>query len=211
MIGPDDLTARLRQLAREHGLTVKSVLLAAHCLALRLLTGARDITSGVITHGRPELEDTERIVGMFLNIMPIRLNDQPGDSWIATAQEAFRQEREGHAHRHYPFGAIQRDQRGRVCESVLNYVHFYQLTEVVTTPGIRLLDLRTWEITNMALVVTAVTDPADNRIWLRIDCDAHALGSDQADILAKGWLEILRRMTESPDEPAELGSLATGT
>jgi hypothetical protein len=42
-------------------------------------------------------------------------------------------------------------------------------------------------------VVTAVTDPADDQIWLRIDCDAHALGSDQADMLAKGWLPSVTR------------------
>jgi non-ribosomal peptide synthetase component F len=199
---PDDLAARVRQLAAQHGLTVKSVLLAAHCLTLQRLTGTRDVTTAVVTHTRPELEGTERTVGMFLNVMPIRMTSAAAGTWLAAAQVAFRQERAGYAHRHYPPRALFQ-QTGWLPQAALNYVHFYQLTDVLRTPGLRLLELRTWEVGDGPLVVNAIVDPVDGRIALRIDTDARTLGSEQTDEVARNWGDILRRMTGTPNQPID--------
>ena len=50
-------TARLRTLARELAVPLKSVLLAAHLKALSLACASACVTSGIITHGRPESRD----------------------------------------------------------------------------------------------------------------------------------------------------------
>ncbi|MFE0201454.1 condensation domain-containing protein, partial [[Kitasatospora] papulosa] len=61
------LVDRVRHFAAEHTLPVKSVLFAAHALTLAALAGTRDVTTGLITHGRPELAGAERTAGLFLN------------------------------------------------------------------------------------------------------------------------------------------------
>ncbi|MGK5628543.1 amino acid adenylation domain-containing protein [Streptomyces sp. URMC 123] len=204
---PEELAAGVRRLAHEHALPVKSVLLAAHCLTLRLLTGREDVVTGVVTHGRPEREGAERIAGLFLNTVPVRL-DTAAESWLAVAREAFRQEREGHAHRLYPLSAIQEDHGSAVFETAFNYVHFRQLAEVLDLPGVRLRSFRTWEETNFALLVNAVTDPAGDRLGLRIDCDGRVFGAGQADLLAESYLAVLRRMVERPGEEVDFAFLA---
>ena len=58
---------------------MKSLLLAAHCVTLQRLSGEADVTTGLVTHGRPGRAGAEVAAGLFLNTIPIRLNEQSGD------------------------------------------------------------------------------------------------------------------------------------
>ena len=205
---PGDLVERIRRFAAEHSLPVKSVLFAAHALTLAMLAGTRDVTTGLITHGRPELAGAERIAGLFLNTVPVRL-DTARDSWLEVAREGFRQEQDGHPHRRYPLSAIQEDHGGPVLDTAFNYVHFRQLSHVLGLPGLRLREFRSWEENDFRLMVNAVTEPDATGMWLRIDCDGATFSAEQGDLFATGYLSILRRMVEQPHEQADFAFLAS--
>ncbi len=204
---PGALVEQMRHFAAEHSLPVKSVLFAAHSLTLAMLAGTRDVTTGLITHSRPELAGAERIAGLFLNTVPVRL-DTALDSWLDVAREGFRQEREGHLHRRYPLSAIQEDHGGPVVDTAFNYVHFHQLSHVLGLPGLRLTDFRTWEENDFRLLVNAVTEPDSTGMWLRIDCDGETFSAEQGDLFATGYLSILRRMLERPHDKPDFAFLA---
>src|SRR5205823_10190817 len=61
---PNDLHDDLQRLARKAGVPLRSVLLAAHLKVMSLLSGQADVLSGVVTHGRPEGPDGERVPGL---------------------------------------------------------------------------------------------------------------------------------------------------
>ncbi|MEE1756461.1 non-ribosomal peptide synthetase [Streptomyces sp. SP18CS02] len=204
---PDELTSAVRDFARTHTLPVKSVLFAAHLLTLRLFSGTDDLTTGLVTHGRPEREGSERIAGLFLNTMPVRL-DTARDSWLDVVREAFRSEQDSHPHRRYPLSAIQEDLGITVLDTAFNYIHFRQLAAVYSLPGVRSLGFRAWEETNFSLLVNAVTDPADDRIWLRMDFQGRAFSPAQSELYAHSFTEILRRVVHHPQEPADFAFLA---
>ncbi|MGC5363113.1 amino acid adenylation domain-containing protein [Streptomyces sp. DT24] len=206
---PDELTERLRGLARDRELPLKSVLFTAHTLALSLYSGTPDVTTGLVTHGRPEHEGAERIAGLFLNTMPVRLDTAAG-TWAEVVQDAFRQEQRTYPHRRYPLSAVQEDLGVTVLETAFNYIHFRQLTEVFALPGVAMRDFRTWEETNFQLLVNAMTDPTDGRIRLRLDCHGRTFSPAQADLYADGFTAVLRRMTQHPDEPVDFGFLREG-
>ncbi|MFF4426424.1 amino acid adenylation domain-containing protein [Streptomyces sp. NPDC001549] len=205
---PGALVEQVRHFAAEHTLPVKSVLFAAHTLTLAMLAGTRDVTTGLITHCRPELAGAERTAGLFLNTVPVRL-DTARDSWLEVARESFRQEQDGHPHRHYPLSAIQEDHGGPVLETVFNYVHFHQLSHVLDLSGLRLTQFRTWEETDMRLLVNAVTEPDGSGIRLRVDCDGETFSAEQGDLFATGYLSILRRLVEQPDDEPDFTFLAS--
>lgn len=206
---PDELTAEARGFARERGLPMKSVLFAAHALALSLYSGTRDVVTGLVTHGRPEHEGAERIAGLFLNTMPVRLDIARG-TWADVIEEVFRQEQTTYAHRRYPLSSIQEDLGVTVLETAFNYVHFRQLTAVFELPGVEMRDFRTWEETNFQLLVNAMTSPTDDRIRLRMDCHGRTFTTAQADLYADGFTTILRHMIQHPDETADFGLLHRG-
>ncbi|OEJ34299.1 amino acid adenylation domain-containing protein [Streptomyces subrutilus] len=204
---PAELTEQVSLFARERALPVKSVLFAAHCLTLGLFSGSDDITTGLVTHGRPELEDADRIAGLFLNTMPVRLGTA-ADSWADVVRAAFRQEQQSHAHRRYPLSAIQEDRGSTVLETAFNYIHFRQLAAVFELPGVRLLDFRTWEETNFQLLVNAMTDPVDGSVRLRLDHHGLTFTPAQADLYAERFTAILDRLVHHPDEAPDFGFLA---
>ncbi|MEV4442709.1 amino acid adenylation domain-containing protein, partial [Streptomyces sp. NPDC049577] len=209
---PDDLAEGVRGLARRHALPVKSVLLAAHCLTLRLFSGLDEFTTGLVTHGRPEREDAERMAGLFLNTLPVRVGDAragaPG-SWLDVVREVFRQEREAHTHRRYPLSAIQEDHGGPVLHTAFNYVHFHVLAQVLGLPGLRLESFTTREETDFQLLVNAFTDPVDGRMGLRVDGGGQGITASQAELFARTFTAVLRRIVTRPEEAPDFAFLAT--
>lgn len=180
---------------------------AAHCLTLAMFAGTGDVTTGLITHGRPELAGAERTAGLFLNTVPLRL-DVTRDRWLDVAREAFRQEQDGHPHRRYPLSAIREDHGGPVLDTAFNYVHFHQLSQVLGLPDVRLRDVRTWEETDFGLLVNVVTEPDGGRVWMRIDHDGTGFSADQAALFADGYRRILRSMVEDPHAEPDFAFLA---
>ncbi|GAA2980055.1 non-ribosomal peptide synthetase [Actinokineospora diospyrosa] len=89
---PADLTARLTQVARGHGVTLNTVLAAAWGVVLGALTGRDDVVFGLAVSGRPpELAGVESMVGLFINTVPVRVAWSPADpvaTLLARLQDA---------------------------------------------------------------------------------------------------------------------------
>ncbi len=72
------LTAALTGLARRRGLTLNTLIQAAWAILLGRLTGRDDVVFGVTVAGRPpEIAGIERMVGLFINTLPLRIRLAP--------------------------------------------------------------------------------------------------------------------------------------
>lgn len=69
-----DLLKRLDAQAQRYKCTLKEICLSAHIYLLGIITTEKDVVTGVVTHDRPSIEDGEKILGCFLNTVPIRIN-----------------------------------------------------------------------------------------------------------------------------------------
>jgi non-ribosomal peptide synthetase component F len=101
------MSKALSELARALSVPLKSVLLAAHAKVMGLLSGQSDVVTGYVTSGRPDQEDSARLLGLFLNTVPLRVRLQPG-TWSDLVQRAFRQEQELLPHRRVPLPQVKR-------------------------------------------------------------------------------------------------------
>src|SRR5262249_53446066 len=156
---PPELSQGLRHLAGSTATSLKSVLLAAHMRVLSRLSGQTDITTGLISNGRPEDAGGEQILGLFLNTLPFRMQLQ-GGSWEELIRQAFEQEQEIVPFRRYPLAQIQRDlARDSLSETVFNYVHFHVFHRLQNLEGIELLSERYFAQTNFPLLVNFILDP----------------------------------------------------
>jgi len=68
------LLKELREKTKKDGLTLKTVLFGSYALALKMLTYDDDIVLGLVSNNRPIVEDGDKILGCFLNTLPIRIN-----------------------------------------------------------------------------------------------------------------------------------------
>ncbi|WP_216206356.1 non-ribosomal peptide synthetase [Amycolatopsis aidingensis] len=77
---PAETTERLSLTAREHGLTLATVLQGAWGLLLSTLTGREDVVFGTTVSGRPaEVPGVQTMLGLFLNTLPVRVRFGPRD------------------------------------------------------------------------------------------------------------------------------------
>jgi amino acid adenylation domain-containing protein len=90
---PPDLTAALQVLGRSRRLTLSTLIQGAWALLLSRYGGQSDVLFGVTVSGRPpELAGVESIVGMFINVLPLRVavtEESSLISWLLELQAAM--------------------------------------------------------------------------------------------------------------------------
>ncbi|MGW3124692.1 non-ribosomal peptide synthetase, partial [Streptomyces sp. NPDC001107] len=88
---PGQLTSALTRTARHRGLTTNTVVQGAWALLLSLLTDSQDVVFGATVAGRsPELPGVERMVGLLINTVPVRVRldlGEPLDALLTRIQE----------------------------------------------------------------------------------------------------------------------------
>ncbi|RPK54200.1 Linear gramicidin synthase subunit D [Streptomyces sp. ADI96-02] len=102
-----ELSDRLREAARVHGVTLNSVLTGAFGLLLGARTGRGDAVFGVTVSGR-EGEGHSDIVGVLLNTVPLWTRARPGDTVGAYLSAVQAARVEAMEHEHLGLGEIQR-------------------------------------------------------------------------------------------------------
>jgi amino acid adenylation domain-containing protein len=73
-----ELYDSLIQFSQTHGLSLKTIAFAAYLYTLKTLTYEGDVIVGMVTNGRPLLEDADKILGCFLNTVPFRIKETNG-------------------------------------------------------------------------------------------------------------------------------------
>ncbi|HYP40812.1 MAG TPA: condensation domain-containing protein, partial [Chloroflexia bacterium] len=69
-----ELTGALQTFAREHGLTLNTIVQGAWALLLSHFTGQQDVVFGSTVSGRPvDLPGVEAMLGLFINTLPVRV------------------------------------------------------------------------------------------------------------------------------------------
>ena len=205
---PDGLDEAIQRFAKRYEVPVKSVFLAAHCLLLRHYGGSGDVVTGLVAHGRPELPGADETAGLFLNTIPFRLDAGPR-TWLQTVRATYLREREAHPHRRYPLSAIEADHPGGlVVRTAFNYVHLWRLGRFLRESAVTLVDVETWEETDLTFALNAILDPRRGRVRIRFDCDGRTFTRAQADLYARAYVHILTRLVDRPHEPVDFAFLA---
>ncbi|MEC8812113.1 MAG: condensation domain-containing protein, partial [Pseudomonadota bacterium] len=89
---PLETTQRLQQVARRTQTTLNTVIQGAWAYLLHCYSGEDDVVFGMTVSGRPaSLPDVERMVGLFIGTVPVRVSfktEQPIDAWLQELHSA---------------------------------------------------------------------------------------------------------------------------
>jgi amino acid adenylation domain-containing protein/FkbM family methyltransferase len=102
---PAELAAGLHRLGRSQSATLYMTLLAAFSVLLARSTGEEDLVIGTAIAGRDRVE-TEGIVGLFINMLPIRLDLSGASGFLALLEQVRRRTIEAYMHQGLPFEKI---------------------------------------------------------------------------------------------------------
>jgi amino acid adenylation domain-containing protein len=196
---PAQLIAELQQLAQSAQVPLKSVLLAGHLRVMSLLGGQTDLITGLVSNGRPEEADGERVLGLFLNTLPLRMS-LGGGTWRDLVRATFAAEQALLPLRRYPLAEIQRRSAGQpLFETAFNYVHFHVYQGLRQFSEVELLGAQFFEETNFPLVVTFSQEPASSFVQLRLSYDRAVLGDEQIAALSGYYLRGLHALAADPE------------
>lgn len=195
---PDDTFKGLQRLAQTLGTPLKTVLLAAHLRVMSFVTGETDITTGVSFSGRPEASDTDRTLGVFLNILPFRIEVADG-SWIDLINRVFELEVDILPNRWYPMAKLQTMMGGQpLYDTVFNYTHFRVYRDLLENGAMKLLENQFYIETNFAFTAHFSLNMFSNRLQVFLDYDAGKLQEQQVRDIGDYYLRAMRLMVEEP-------------
>ncbi|MEW5926736.1 MAG: amino acid adenylation domain-containing protein [Gemmatimonadota bacterium] len=194
---PAGVAAGLAGLARREGLPLKSFLLAAHLRVLAAAAGTDDVVTGLVANGRPEGAGAERVLGLFLNTVPLRLRLR-GGSWLELARAGFGEERRLLPFRRFPAAELQRTRGGDPAFAALfNFVHFHVMDGVAAEGGGRFGgESRGSGGTNFPFGASFEATHAG--VQLSVEYDSARYSDAEAERLFGRYLAVLARIAEDP-------------
>ncbi|MFI1018818.1 amino acid adenylation domain-containing protein, partial [Streptomyces sp. NPDC020965] len=120
-----DLTDRLTAWSRGQGLTVGAVLQACWAVALARLTGRQDVVFGAVGSVRPpQLPGVERLVGLFLNMLPVRVNVDPATPLVDLVHQVEARQTDLLDHQHIGLSEVrQLVDAGQLFDTVFSFLN----------------------------------------------------------------------------------------
>ncbi|MEV7551149.1 non-ribosomal peptide synthase/polyketide synthase [Amycolatopsis sp. NPDC089917] len=136
---PEQATGALADLARSRGLTLNTLVQTAWSIVLGRLTGRSDVVFGATVAGRPpELAGVERMIGLFINTIPVRIAVDPAEKLGALLDRVQDQQSGLLAHQHLGLADIQRGAGlGELFDTLMVFESYPGAEEDETGAGLR--------------------------------------------------------------------------
>jgi amino acid adenylation domain-containing protein len=165
---------------------------------MAFLSGQTDVVSGLICNGRPEEVDGEKLIGLFLNTLPLR-QELRGGTWLELIKETFSAEQQLLPHRRFPLAEIQKLNGGRPpFETAFDFVHFHVYKNLQECRDLDLAEGHYFEANNLTTYTTFMVDVNSTNLELHIDYDPNVLCREQIELMSSYYIATLRAMASNP-------------
>jgi aryl carrier-like protein len=191
--------SRLLTFASSEEVSIRTVLLTAHVCALGQVLGRREILTGIFTHGRPdEQQGGDRILGLFLNVLPFRVL-LSGGSWRDLVRTVSRIEQNIFPYRRFPLSELQRDMKaGVLFDTAFNFVNFHVTDNLRKLAGMTVLE-ESYEGENNFALTSVFTLRAREKLELSLHFDSSSVEAVHIDKLLKQYGEAFACLSDNPD------------
>ncbi|MFB6596637.1 amino acid adenylation domain-containing protein [Streptomyces diastaticus] len=200
---PAPVTESLIRTAREHRLTLNTLVQGAWALLLSRYAGQDDVCFGATRSIRPpELPGAETVLGLLINTLPVRAGIEPGEQlvpWLTRLQERQTAARE---HEHLPLTEVQAGSGvasgTALFDSVLIFEN-YPVDTAARPDGLRLHTVDgDVETTNYPLAVTVYPD---ERLTFRFAYDPDLFDEATVERTAARLEQLLTSAAHRPLSP----------
>ncbi|MEM7712852.1 MAG: amino acid adenylation domain-containing protein [Cyanobacteria bacterium P01_A01_bin.68] len=167
----EQITSKIQTFAKNHQLTLNTLIQAAFALMLSRYSGENDIVFGVTSSGRPAtLINSESMVGLFINTLPLRVQVDGTQKLLPWLQQLQKQQIELQQYEYSPLVEIQRwsdISRGiPLFESIIVFENYpVEKTVKSAIKDLNLQNINTTEQNNYPLGLYVVVD---SKITLRM-------------------------------------------
>ena len=199
---PVKLTAELVTMARTRGLTLNTVVQGLWGLLLGRMTARDDVVFGITVSGRPaELAGIERMVGLFINTVPLRIRLRPGDTLAGLLAGVQESQSRLLAFQHVGLAEIQHAAgAGELFDTLVVFENFLEECAACEQRGmsLRVSRLEGRDATHYPLSLIVV--PGE-RLHLRLDYDPTRFSRQTAETIGGRFVRLLEAAAAYPDSP----------
>jgi amino acid adenylation domain-containing protein len=202
-----ETTERLRSLAREHQLTLNTLVQGAWALLLSRYSGEPEVVYGTTVSGRPvSLPGVEGMVGLFINTLPVRVRvapRAPRTSLLGWLKQLQAQQAEIRQYEYAPLAEVQRwsDVPGGtpLFEHILVFENYPLDASLRQGVGnLRIGEIRFVEKTNYPL--SAAAAEAETGLALRMSYDGSRFDASTIARMLSHWQNLLEGIVTRPEQ-----------
>ncbi|MFF7474804.1 non-ribosomal peptide synthase/polyketide synthase [Streptomyces sp. NPDC008092] len=194
-----ELAGKLREFARQHGLTPNTVVQGMWGVLVGTLTGRSDVVFGAVVAGRPaDLPGVERMLGLFINTVPVRVRLDPYRTVAQLLTELQAQQAELFDHQHLGLAEIQRlAGPGGTFDSLVVYQNYPMPAQgdLVQSGGLQITGSSSSDTAHYPLILGVV--PGD-RMELRFDFHVDVFDVVGVRGLGERLVGLLERVVVDP-------------
>jgi amino acid adenylation domain-containing protein len=156
-------TAVLNSFVKQHQLTLNTLIQGLWALLLSRYSGEQDIVFGATVSGRPPtLANSESMVGLFINTLPVRVQVNPKQELLPWLQQLLAQQIEARQYEYAPLVDMQKwsevPASVPLFESIVVFEN-YPLDETLTQPdlnNVKIKNIQEFEKTNYPLTLSII-------------------------------------------------------
>ncbi|CAM2010730.1 non-ribosomal peptide synthetase [Acanthopleuribacter pedis] len=197
-----DRTKGLQDLAGAHGLSVFNLVQALWSLWLAKHGDVDDVVFGTVVSGRPaEVRDIERMIGLFMNTVPVRHHWREDERLLDAAHTLAERLNDAAPHHHLPLHEIlaQSPLGNRLFDHILifeNYPVSRQLNALLGQLKLKLADWRSFEQTPYPFNLSF--HPGED-MELVFECDTGRFNEDDVDAVTGQWCFLIDQWRANPN------------
>ena len=204
---PHGVVDDLHTVAAEVGVPVKALLLAVHMRVLAWLSGNRTVVTGLTVACRPERPDADRVLGLFLNNLPLR-TEVRGQTWAELARNVHAAELELMRYRWYPHAAIQQSYGSRpIVDTGFNFTDFHVTHDLVRSGRLEITGIAEKESTHYPFGADFTVDMRTGHLRLSLEHDASVVPTATMDLAIRAYRTALLALVARPHASCRAASL----
>ncbi|WP_414621616.1 amino acid adenylation domain-containing protein [Calothrix sp. CCY 0018] len=209
-----DATSVLKSFARQHHLTLNTLIQGAWALLLSRYSGEEDVIFGITVSGRPaQLPGVETMVGLLINTLPMRVQVSPYVPLVSWLQQLQQQQAQMLEYQHSSLVQIQEwseiPQGTPLFNSFVTFENYPVDVSLREQSGsLKMLNVRFFFETNYPLSVTV--EPG-SELLIRIDYFPNKFDPDTIRRILKQLQSVLENIPMNPGYPLSHISLTTET
>lgn len=205
----EPLSAAVKQLARQHNISLFMLLLAAYNLLLAKYTGQEDIIVGTPVSNRPD-ENFGDLVGLFVNTLPLRHYPSPEKKFADFLQEIKTNCSQALRYKNYPFERLIGDlslARDLSRNPLFDFALVLQ-AEVLPDFNTQGLAINPLPIDYRQAKFDLTLDAVDTGINLQFELEyaSHLFTAQRIQKMGHHFINLLQQMVEQPE--AQIGKLS---
>lgn len=203
----EPLSDNLKALARQLGVPISTVLLCAHMFVLRQYSSYDDVLTHMVSNGRPEDDDGQNALGLFVNSFTFRLQIGHG-TWASAIASVKKEEERSIAFRRYPMAELKRHQGSEpLSETLFFFTNYHVYQDLDKWRDAELLDTNLYGESTFPFCAISKMNPFTGRLQLRIEYDLLQFAPELIDSMAGCYVRILQQMVDQPHQQFRYHSL----